>query len=101
MEENLPLAEVQAKITAFRYAKNFTLTLHVWEDGEKQQMCDLALGPSGDRVVLVTFRQVPPDWERGPVDPNQSDEEINVVAKLEDEWRSLQARMTADADIQP
>lgn len=95
-DEELPLAEVRAIITAQRDIKQYTLQI-VLPIKEDQQQMDAALrGGHKDKVLRMSLHLCPPDWKVGRVDPTQGEEEEDHIATLVGRWDTLAELMTTD-----
>ncbi len=97
MAEELPLAEVRAVVSAQRRAKAYTVTWML--DPQDIKVMNAFLdGPSGEKLVVLSIRPLPADWESGPVDPSQGEEsELDQTARLNSAWEALVEQMRTDA----
>ncbi len=104
-EQELPLVDIKAIATVLHASKGgFTVTFTIGADAprkeeHRRQMAAFYLGKNGEKPVRMTLWRCPDDWEAA-VDPESGEEAVDPTAQLHDEWRSLVARMTSDADLQ-
>ncbi len=101
-DDQLPLADVRAKFTGQRSGGHagYSITFQIGIDAltkltDQRQMDAFLRSDDQHGFVRLTLRSLPPDWESGPVDPNPGTEtEVDVTARLSEEWQELLMRMT-------
>ena len=105
MADELPLAEISAGFVRMSRSKGTSRTNHGKGPRQASQECEIILrlapesippfnamldGPSGDGQWVLKIYRAPFDWETGPVDPNQGeDEKSSTEVQLLEEWREI------------
>lgn len=94
--EELPLAEIRAVADGQRRARKYTVIWRVLPEDVKAMDAFLN-GPSGEKVVLMSIRTLPADWEQGPVDPEQGEDELDTISRLNTSWETMIELMRTNA----
>ncbi len=81
-----------------RRAKQYTVTWSLFEEEDFRTFDAFLNGPSAGKVVLMSLRPLPPDWEMGLVDPNQGEDAEDTSVHWQDDLARIIDHMTTDAD---
>ncbi len=96
-DEELPLAEVRATVTAQRRAKHYVISWLIFEEEDQRALDAFLNGPLGRDVVLMSLRPLPMDWAAPEVDPNQG-ASVEDEARWQEDFVRIVSHMTDHAD---